>query len=208
MHVHWSGTSVQTHSLDPGFESSFHAEVPKSHAFSLEQNGWDPGRTCLAIIIALYHDNIFTISGIISDRQLQQTNMTLSLAPTRLMMSNQTTETNTVFYTCTDTQIILLLKRQNHNNEYLQGTFITWIDCNMSETAMTRSPDFIIPLALSKENVRLRLLSMSSEKLRRKGMRPHCRFRRLLTDVVDVNANIGQSGRQRDRREAMCPIFV
>lgn len=49
---------------------------------------------------------------------------------------------------------------------------------------------------------------MSSEKLRRKGIRPHCRFRRLRTDVVDVKANIGQSGRQRERRDAMWPVFV
>lgn len=73
----------------------------------------------------------------------------------------------------------------------------------MSETAITRSPDLIIPLALSKEKVLLRLLSMSSEKLRRKGIRPHCRFRRLLTDAVVVKAKIGQSGRQRDKRDAM-----
>ena len=78
----------------------------------------------------------------------------------------------------------------------------------MSETAMTRSPDLIIPLALSNEKVLLRLLSISSEKLRRKGIRPHCRFRRLLKDVVLVKANIGQSGLQRDKREAMWPVFV
>lgn len=78
----------------------------------------------------------------------------------------------------------------------------------MSETAMTRSPDLIIPLALSNEKVLLRLPSISSEKLRRKGIRPHCRFRRLLTDVVLVKAKIGQSGLQRDRREAMWPVFV
>jgi hypothetical protein len=78
----------------------------------------------------------------------------------------------------------------------------------MSETAMTRSPDLIIPLALSNEKVLLRLPSISSEKLRRKGIRPHCRFRRLLTDVVLVKAKIGQSGLQRDKREAMWPVFV
>jgi hypothetical protein len=90
----------------------------------------------------------------------------------------------------------------------LQGTFITWIDCNMSETAMTRSPDLIKFLALSNANVLLRLPSMSSEKLTRKGIRPHCRFRRLRTDVVLVKAKIGQSGRQRERRDAMWPVFV
>lgn len=73
---------------------------------------------------------------------------------------------------------------------------------------MTRSPDCIMPLALSSENVRLRLLSMSSEKLRRKGMRPHWRFNRLRTDVEVVNAKIGQSGRQRERMEAISPVFV
>lgn len=78
----------------------------------------------------------------------------------------------------------------------------------MSETAITRSPDLIIPLALSKEKVLLRLLSISSEKLRRKGIRPHCRFKRLRTEVVVVKAKIGQSGRQRDRRDAMWPVFV
>lgn len=78
----------------------------------------------------------------------------------------------------------------------------------MSDTAMTRSPDLIIPRALSKEKVLLRLLSISSEKLRRKGIRPHCRLRRLRTDIVLVNAKIGQSGRQRDRRDAICPFFV
>lgn len=78
----------------------------------------------------------------------------------------------------------------------------------MSETAMTRSPDLIIPLAFSRENVLLRVLSMSSEKLRRNGIRPHCKFSRLRTDVVVVNAKIGQSGRQRDKRDAMWPVFV
>jgi hypothetical protein len=78
----------------------------------------------------------------------------------------------------------------------------------MSDTAMTRSPDLIIPLALSNEKVLLRLLSISSEKLTRKGIRPHCRFRRLLTDFVLVKAKIGQSGLQRDKREAMWPVFV
>ena len=78
----------------------------------------------------------------------------------------------------------------------------------MSETAMTRSPDLIIPLALSNEKVLLRLPSISSEKLRRKGIKPHCRFRRLLTEVVLVKAKIGQSGLQRDKREAMWPVFV
>lgn len=82
------------------------------------------------------------------------------------------------------------------------------MDCNISETAMTRSPDLIIPLALSKAKVLLRLLSISSEKLRRNGIRPHCRFRRLRTDGAVVKAKIGQSGRQRERRDAMCPSFV
>ena len=78
----------------------------------------------------------------------------------------------------------------------------------MSESAITRSPDCTIPLALSREKVRLRLLSMSSESLSLNGMRPHCRFSRLLTDVEDVNAKIGQSGRHRESREAMWPSFV
>ncbi|PPR84753.1 hypothetical protein GOBAR_AA35961 [Gossypium barbadense] len=82
------------------------------------------------------------------------------------------------------------------------------MDCNMSDTAITRSPDLIIPLALSNEKVLLRLASISSEKLRRKGIRPHCRFRRLRTDVVVVKAKMGQSGRHRDRRDAMWPVFV
>ena len=73
---------------------------------------------------------------------------------------------------------------------------------------MTRSPDLIIPLALSKAKVLFRLLSMSSEKLRRKGIKPHCKFKRLRTDVVVVKAKIGQSGLQRERRDAMCPFFV
>jgi len=85
---------------------------------------------------------------------------------------------------------------------------MTWIDCNMSDTAMTRSPALIIPLALSNENVLLRLLSISSVKLKRNGIRPHFKFRRLRTDVVVVKAKIGQSGRQRDRRDAMWPVFV
>ncbi len=89
-----------------------------------------------------------------------------------------------------------------------QGTFITWIDCNMSDTAMTRSPDLIKFLALSNENVLLRLLSISSAKLKRKGISPHCKFRRLRTDVEVVKAKIGQSGRQRERRDAMWPVFV
>lgn len=78
----------------------------------------------------------------------------------------------------------------------------------MSETAITRSPDFIKFLALSNEKVLLRSLSISSEKLKRKGIRPHCRFRRLRTDVVLVKAKIGQSGLHRDSRDAMCPVFV
>nr|KYP74628.1 hypothetical protein KK1_007315 [Cajanus cajan] len=73
---------------------------------------------------------------------------------------------------------------------------------------MTRSPDLIRFLALSNENVLLRLLSISSEKLRRKGIKPHWRFRRLRTDGVVVKAKIGQSGRQRDNRDAMYPVFV
>lgn len=88
------------------------------------------------------------------------------------------------------------------------GTFMTWMDCSMSDSAITRSPDLIMPLVFSREKVRFRLLSMSSEKLRRKGIRPHWRFRRLLTDVEVVKAKTGQSGRHRERREAMCPVFV
>lgn len=78
----------------------------------------------------------------------------------------------------------------------------------MSDTAITRSPDLIIPRALSSEKVLLRLLSMSSEKPRRNGIRPHCRFRRLLTEVSVVKAKMGQSGRLRDSKDAMCPSFV
>jgi hypothetical protein len=73
----------------------------------------------------------------------------------------------------------------------------------MSESAITRSPDCTMPLALSREKVRLMLLSMSSESLRRNGIRPHWRFSRLLTVVDDVNAKIGQSGRHRESKEAM-----
>lgn len=73
---------------------------------------------------------------------------------------------------------------------------------------MTRSPDLIKFLALSNENVLLRLLSISSVKLRRKGIRPHCRFKRLRTDVMVVKAKIGQSGRHLERRDAMWPVFV
>lgn len=78
----------------------------------------------------------------------------------------------------------------------------------MSETAITRSPDLIMPLAFSNENVLFKLLSMSSEKLRRNGISPHCRFKRLLTEVVVVKAKIGQSGRHRETKEAMCPLVV
>jgi hypothetical protein len=85
---------------------------------------------------------------------------------------------------------------------------MTWIDCSISERAITRSPDWIIPRAFSREKVRLRLLSMSSDKLRRKGMRPHCRFSRRRTVVELVNAKMGQSGRHRDSRDAMWPLFV
>ena len=98
---------------------------------------------------------------------------------------------------------------RNHTEPLLPyGTFITWIDCNMSDTAITRSPDLIKFLALSSKNVLLRLFSMSSEKLSRKGINPHCKLRRLLTDVVEVKAKIGQSGRQRDSRDAMWPDVV
>ena len=82
------------------------------------------------------------------------------------------------------------------------------MDCSMSESAITRSPDWIMPLALSREKVRFRLLSMSPEKLRRKGIRPHWRFSRLLTDVEVVKAKTGQSGRHRESREAMWPVLV
>lgn len=85
---------------------------------------------------------------------------------------------------------------------------MTCIDCNISETAMTRSPDLIRFLALSNEKVLLRLVSISSEKLKRKGIKPHWRFRRLRTDVVVVKAKIGQSGRHRDNRDAMWPVLV
>lgn len=85
---------------------------------------------------------------------------------------------------------------------------MTWIDCSMSESAITRSPDWIIPRAFNRAKVRLRLLSMSSEKLKRKGIRPHCRFSRRRTVVEVVKANIGQSGRHRDSRDAMWPVFV
>lgn len=73
---------------------------------------------------------------------------------------------------------------------------------------MIRSPNLIIALALSKENVRLRLLSMSSQKSRRKGINPHCRFRHLRIDVEGANAKIGQSGRFREISDAVCPVFV
>ena len=88
------------------------------------------------------------------------------------------------------------------------GIFITCIDCNISETAITKSPGFTIPLAFNRTNVRLKLLSMSSLKSSRNGIRPHCKFKHLLTCVEGVNANIGQSGRQRDRRDAMSPFLV
>jgi len=94
------------------------------------------------------------------------------------------------------------------NGTCSQGTFITCIDCNISETAMTRSPDLMRFLALSNAKVLLRLLSMSSEKLRRKGIKPHWRLRRLRTDGVVVKAKIGQSGRHRDNKDAMYPVFV
>ena len=69
---------------------------------------------------------------------------------------------------------------------------------------MITSPDLIIPLTLSKEKV----FSVSSEKPRRNGIKPHSRFKRLRTDVEGVNAKIGQSGRHCDRRVARCPVFV
>lgn len=90
----------------------------------------------------------------------------------------------------------------------VHGTLITWMDWSISETAITRSPVLIIPLALSKENVLFRLLSISSEKLNRNGIIPHCRLSRRLIDGSVVKANIGQSGRQRDKRDAICPDFV
>jgi len=39
-------------------------------------------------------------------------------------------------------------------------------------------------------------------------MSPHWRFSRLLTDVEVVKAKTGQSGRHRESREAMWPVFV
>lgn len=82
------------------------------------------------------------------------------------------------------------------------------MDCNMTDTAMMRSPDLIMPLAFSKEKVLLRLLSMSSVKSRRNGIKPHCRFSLLRTDVEDVKAKMGQSGRHRERKDAISPVFV
>lgn len=73
---------------------------------------------------------------------------------------------------------------------------------------MIRSPDLIIPLAFSSEKLLSRLLSMSLVKLRQKGINPQCRFKRLCEDGLGVNAKTGQSGRQRDRSDAMCPVFV
>jgi hypothetical protein len=61
---------------------------------------------------------------------------------------------------------------------------------------------------LSRKKVRLKLLSISSVKSRRNGIRPHCKFKHLLTCVDGVKAKIGQSGRQRDKREAMSPFLV
>lgn len=82
------------------------------------------------------------------------------------------------------------------------------MDCNISEITMIRSPDLIIPLALSKNKLPFRLLSISSVKERQNVIKPHRRFRRLRTDAVGVNAKIGQSGRLEDRRDAVCPVFV
>jgi len=39
-------------------------------------------------------------------------------------------------------------------------------------------------------------------------MSPHWRFSRLLTDVEVVKSKTGQSGRHRESREAMWPVFV
>lgn len=82
------------------------------------------------------------------------------------------------------------------------------MDCNMSalemsETATMRSPDFIMPRAFKSAKVLRRLLSMSPEKSRRKGIKPHCRFSRCRTVLVSVKAKMGQSGRDLDRSDAM-----
>lgn len=60
---------------------------------------------------------------------------------------------------------------------------------------MTKSPDLSSPLAFSRENVPLRLFSMSSVKLRQNGATPHSRFSCLCIEAEGVKANIGQSGR-------------
>ncbi|MFS8015052.1 hypothetical protein Hanom_Chr15g01351841 [Helianthus anomalus] len=49
---------------------------------------------------------------------------------------------------------------------------------------------------------------MSSENPSRNGIKPHCRFRRLLTETSSVKAKMGQSGRLRDSRDAISPFFV
>lgn len=90
----------------------------------------------------------------------------------------------------------------------LQGTFTTCTECNVSETETIRSPDLIIPLAFSNEKLLSRLLSMSLEKPRKMGIKPQCRFKRLCDDGLGVNAKTGQSGRQRDRSDAMYPVLV
>lgn len=78
----------------------------------------------------------------------------------------------------------------------------------MSEMATIRSPLFIMPRAFNSANVLRRLLSMSPEKSRRNGIKPHCRFSRCRMDLVSVKAKIGQSGLDLDKREAMYPRLV
>ncbi|EYU41427.1 hypothetical protein MIMGU_mgv1a016845mg [Erythranthe guttata] len=80
----------------------------------------------------------------------------------------------------------------------------------MSETAITRSPDLTIPRALSSEKSLVEVaFPCRREKLKRKGIKtPFKGLKRLRTEVVVVNAKIGQSGLHRDRRDAMWPLVV
>lgn len=94
----------------------------------------------------------------------------------------------------------------------------TWIDWNAveeagpvgvtSDTTKTASPSRTIPFAFRRLTDLAMSTSMSSVRSTNSGMTPHCRFRAMRVLSSFVNANMGEFGRLRESRDAMCPCFV
>mmetsp|Transcript_31058 Transcript_31058/g.87033 ORF Transcript_31058/g.87033 Transcript_31058/m.87033 type:complete len:227 (+) Transcript_31058:1077-1757(+) len=97
-------------------------------------------------------------------------------------------------------------------------TFLTWMDRTASTfgesvfprslTTTTRSPFDTRPRARSSLNVRSTFSSALGVRSIRMGMRPWARFIFRLTWLQLVKANMGQSGRCLDSKDAMYPRRV